>query len=98
VPSREILWYKGHPLPETRLEILWYQPMGFLGVIRPHRRHEAWSASLLQTFLASCVGAKIPGLEELPLSTCGCKKFALDVHGDHVSTCTAHSGAKKAHD
>ena len=22
----------------------------------------------------------------------------LDVHGDHISTCTAHSGATKAHD
>jgi hypothetical protein len=34
----------------------------------------------------------------LPLSACGCKKFAIDALGDHVSTCTAHSGAKKAHD
>ena len=24
--------------------------------------------------------------------------FAIDALGDHVSTCTAHSGAKKAHD
>ena len=35
---------------------------------------------------------------ELPLSACGYKKFVIDVLGDHVSTCTAHSGAKKAHD
>jgi hypothetical protein len=40
----------------------------------------------------------IPALVELPLSACGCKKFAHDVLGDHVSTCAAHSGAKKAHD
>jgi hypothetical protein len=37
--------------------ILWYKPLGFLGVIRPHRRHEVWSASLWQSFFATCVGA-----------------------------------------
>ena len=37
-------------------------------------------------------------LEELQLSACCCRKFTCDVLGDHVSTCTAHSGAKKAHD
>jgi hypothetical protein len=73
----------------------WYKA---LGVIRPHRRDEAWSASLWQSFFATCVGAQIPNLAELPLSACGCKKFTCDVLGDHVSTCTAHSGAKKAHD
>ena len=78
--------------------ILWYKPMGFLGVIGPHRRDEAWSASLWQTFFATCVGAQIPALPELPLSACGCKKFTCDVLGDHVSTCNAHSGAKTAHD
>jgi len=36
--------------------------------------------------------------KKLSLSGCGCKKIALDVLGDHVSTCTAHSRAKKAHD
>ncbi len=25
--------------------VLWYKPMAWLGVIRPHRRDEAWSAS-----------------------------------------------------
>jgi hypothetical protein len=69
--------------------------MSWLGQIRPHRRDEAWSASLWRTFFATCVGAKIPSL---PLSACGCKKFAIDALVDHVSTCTAHSGAKKAHD
>ena len=34
----------------------------------------------------------------MPPSTCGSKKIALDDLGDHVSTCTARSGAKKAHD
>jgi hypothetical protein len=40
----------------------------------------------------------VPALEDLPLSTCGCKKFVIDTLGDHVITCTVHSGAKKAHD
>ena len=31
-------------------------------------------------------------------AACGCKKFQLDALGDHLCTCTAHSGAKKAHD
>jgi hypothetical protein len=73
--------------------VLWYKPLGFLGVIRPHRRDEAWSASLWQSFFAG-----IPALKELPLSACACRNFTCDVLGDHVSTCTAHSGAKKAHD
>ena len=29
---------------------------------------------------------------------CGCRKFGIDALGDHLCTCTAHSGAKKAHD
>ena len=27
-----------------------------------------------------------------------CKKHGMDLYGDHTSTCTAHSGATKAHD
>jgi hypothetical protein len=76
--------------------VLWFKLMCWLGQIRPHRRDEAWSASLLQTFFASCVG--VPALAELPLSACGCRKFQIDTLGDHFCTCTAHSGAKKAHD
>ena len=33
-----------------------------------------------------------------PRAACGCRKFQIDSLGDHISTCTAHSGAKKAHD
>jgi hypothetical protein len=29
---------------------------------------------------------------------CGCRKFQVDALGDHLCTCTAHSGAKKTHD
>ena len=42
--------------------ILWCTSMGFLGVIRPHRQDEAWSASLWQSFFATCVSAHIPAL------------------------------------
>ncbi len=35
---------------------------------------------------------------EKPLVTCGWWKFQLDPLGDHLNTCTVHSGAKKAHD
>jgi hypothetical protein len=28
----------------------------------------------------------------------GCRKFKIDALGDHLCTCTTHSGAKKAHD
>jgi hypothetical protein len=69
-----------------------------LGQIRPHRRDEAWSASLWQTFFTTSMGAQIPIIAEKPLSACGCKKFQLDALGDHLCTCTAHSGAKTAHD
>ena len=47
---------------------------------------------------------KVPILAELiclhnsPLAKCGCKKFCMDLHSDLTSTCTAHSGATKAHD
>jgi hypothetical protein len=44
------------------------------------------------------VGVQIPLLAEMPLSACGCRKFQIDPPGDHLCTCTVHSGAKKAHD
>ena len=44
------------------------------------------------------MGAHIPVIAEKPLATCGCRKFQLDPLGDHLNTCTTHSGAKKAHD
>ncbi len=77
---------------------LFFKPMSWLGQIRPHRRDEAWSASRWQTFFAMTMGAQIPVIVEKPLASCGCRKFQLDAMGDHLCTCTAHSGAKKAHD
>jgi hypothetical protein len=77
---------------------LFYKPMSWLGQIRPHRRDESWSASLWQTFSSTSMGAQIPMLAEKPLVNCGCKKFKVVALGDHLNTCTGHSGAKKAHD
>ena len=48
--------------------VLWYKPMAWLGVIRPHCRDEAWSPSLWQTFFALCVGAQIAAIAQLPPS------------------------------
>ncbi len=78
--------------------VLFYKPMAWLGQIRPHRRDESWSASLWQTFFSTSMGAQIPVIPEKPLPVCGCRKFKIDALGDHLCTCTSHSGAKKAHD
>ena len=42
--------------------------------------------------------SSLPRRNNSPLAKCGCKKHVLDLYGDHTSTCTAHSGATKAHD
>ena len=44
------------------------------------------------------MGVQIPVIEEKPLAVCGCRQFKIDTLGDHLCTCTSHSGAKKAHD
>jgi hypothetical protein len=41
---------------------------------------------------------QIPVITEKPLAVCGCHKFKIDSLGDHLCTCTDHSGDKKAHD
>jgi hypothetical protein len=48
--------------------------------------------------LGKIVGAQIPVIPEKSLVTCGWRKFQLDPLGDHLNTCTTHSGAKKTHD
>ena len=68
--------------------ILFFMPMGWLGQIRTHRRDETWSASLWQTFFSTSITQR-------PLTACGSRKFQIDPLGDHLSTCTDHSGAKK---
>jgi hypothetical protein len=44
------------------------------------------------------MGDQIPVIVEKPLAVCGCGKFQVDSLCDHLCTCTAHSGVKKAHD
>jgi hypothetical protein len=44
------------------------------------------------------VFSSLPRLRKSPLAKCGCKTHALDLYCDHISTCTAHSGATKSHD
>ncbi len=64
---------------------LFFKPMSWLGQIRPHRRDEAWSASLWQTFFAMTMGDQIPVITEKPLAACGCRKFQLDPLGKQGS-------------
>ena len=42
--------------------------------------------------------SSLPRRDNTPLAKCGCKKHCMDFYGDHTATCTAHSGATKAHD
>jgi hypothetical protein len=44
------------------------------------------------------VFSSLPRLHNRLLAKCGCKKHDLDLYGEHISTCTVHSGATKAHD
>ena len=83
---------------------LHWKPMSWLGTLRPTTVDDAWAPAIWQTFFTSTLGLEVPVLSSLPrqnnlpAAKCGCKKFLLDTHGDHISTCTAHSGATKAHD
>ncbi len=49
-------------------------------------------------FSPHSMGAQIPLIVEKPLAVSGCRKFKIDTLGDHLCTCTAHSGVKKVHD
>ena len=75
-----------------------------LGAIRPTSANDAFDPALWETFVSTTLGLEVPILAALPrlhnspLAKCGCKKFCMDFHGDHTSTCRAHSGATKAHD
>ena len=88
----------------TKPTELHWKPMSWLGSLRPTTVDDAWAPAIWQTFFTSTLGLEVPVLSflprhhNLPAAKCGCKKFLLDVHGDHISTCTAHSGATKAHD
>jgi hypothetical protein len=83
---------------------LFWKPLSWLGAIRPTSANDAFDPALWETFVSTTLGLEVPTLAALPrlhnspLAKCGCKKFCMDFHGDHTSTCTAHSGATKAHD
>jgi hypothetical protein len=78
--------------------ILFFKTMSWLGQIRSHRRDESWSPSLWQTFFSTSMDSQIPVMVENPFTTCGWRKFQLDPPGDHLNTCTVHSGVKMIHD
>jgi hypothetical protein len=83
---------------------LFWKPLPWLGAIRPTSANDALDPALWETFVSTTLGLEVPILAALPrlhnspLAKCGCKKFCMDFHGDHTSTCTALSGATKAHD
>ena len=69
--------------------------------------NDAFDPALWETFVSTTLGLEVPTLAALPrlhkahnspLAKCCCKKFYMDFHGDHTSTCTAHSGATTTHD
>ncbi len=66
--------------------------------IRTHHRDETWSDGLWKTFFTSCVGPNIPDLPEFPVLDGGSWKFQIDTFGDHLCTCTTHSGDRKTRD
>ena len=55
-------------------------------------------------FVSTTLGLEVPVLSSLPrrnnspLGKCGCNKHCMDFHSNHTASCTAHSGATKAHD
>ena len=57
--------------------ILFFKPMSWLRQIRPHRRDEARSAGLWQTFFALTMGAQMPVTAEKPVAACGCRKLQV---------------------
>ena len=63
---------------------VFFKPMSWLGQIRTHRRDEAWSDSLRQTFFVMTMGVQIPVIAEKPLAACGCRKFQIDLLDDHL--------------
>ena len=73
---------------------LFWKPLSWLGAIRPTSANDAFDPLGLEVPILTA----LPRLHNSPLAKCGCKKFCMDFHGDHTSTCTAHSGATKAHD
>jgi hypothetical protein len=80
------------------------KPLSWLGTIRPSSANDAFDPNLWATFVSTTLGFEAqvlsspPRHHNNPLAKCGCKKHYMDFHGDHTSTCTAHSIVTKAHD
>ena len=74
---------------------LFWKPLSWLGTIRPTSANDAFDPALWETFVSTTLGLEVPILAALPRNSplAKCKKFCMDFHGDHTSTCTAHSGA-----
>ena len=83
---------------------LYWKPLSWLGTILPSSAKDAFDPAPWTTFVSTTLRLEVPVLSSLPrrtnspLAKCGCKKHCMDVDGDHTATCTAHSGATKAHD
>jgi hypothetical protein len=83
---------------------LYLKPLSWLGTILPSSANDAFDPNLWATFVSTTLGLEVPILSSLPrhhnnpLTKCGCKKHCMDFHGDHTSTCSAHSGATKTYD
>ena len=81
----------------------YWKPLSWLGTgtIRPTSANDAFDPALWTTSVSTTLVSEVPVLSSLPrsnnspLAKCGCKKHGF--HGDHTATCTAHSGATKAH-
>ena len=78
---------------------MWSTRIGRIGLYPIHGEGNNKCDTLIDfqihTIFSTSMGAQIPRLPENPLVSCGCKKFKVDSLGDHLSTCTTHSGAKK---
>jgi hypothetical protein len=81
---------------------LYWKPLSW--TVRPSSGNDAFDPNLWATFVSMTLGLEVPRLSSVPrhhnnpLTKCSCKKHCMDFHGDHTSTCAAHSGATKVHD
>ena len=89
-------------LQVTNLRMIWMATenfrtnlsVGYGSAIRPTTANDAFDPALWETIVSTTLGLDVPTLAALPsphnnpLAKCGCKKFCMDLHGDHTSTCT----------
>jgi hypothetical protein len=99
--------YTDLPCPTQVFDLVYHSTMPnlFVGTLTTPKRSQEFGVALNGFYINFVshiklrnMGAQIPEIEEKPLAGCGCRKFQIDLLGDYLCTCTAHSGAKKAHD